>query len=101
MRPEDASKSAVVNEAAPFVLPSAAAFAIESVEPENVSGPETVALRSEPVPLPTRSPLSVVEPVPPFATGKMPEMLFTPMDVVAIILPVGSVAKTELASEVM
>jgi len=41
---------------------------MESVEPENASGPETVALRSEPVPLPTRSPESVVEPVPPKPT---------------------------------
>jgi len=101
MRPEDASKSAAVNDAAPFVLPSAAAFAIESVEPENESGDESVAVCIALVPLPTKIPESVVEPVPPFATGKMPEMLFTPMEVVAIILPVGSVAKTELASEVM
>ena len=73
---------------------------IESVEPENARGPETVALRSEPVPLPTRSPVSVVEPVPPFATPSVPVRLFTPIDVVAIIFPVESVAKTEPVSAV-
>ena len=100
MLPEEASKSAAVKEAAPLVAPSAAAFWIESVEPENESGLESVAVKSEPVPLPTRRPVSVVEPVPPFATGNIPERLFIPMDVVAIILPVGSVAKTEFASNV-
>ena len=41
---------------------------IARVLPENESGPDTVAVKSEPVPLPTKSPVSVVEPVPPFAT---------------------------------
>ena len=45
---------------------------IESVEPENARGPETVALRSEPVPLPTKMPESVVEPVPPLAAPSVP-----------------------------
>ena len=100
MRPEVASKSAAVKDAAPFVVPSAAAFWIASVEPENVSGEDTVSVCIAEVQLPTKIPESVVEPVPPFATGKMPEMLFTPMDVVAIILPVESVAKTEPVSAV-
>ena len=73
---------------------------MDSVEPENARGPDTVAVRSEPVPLPTRRPVSVVEPVPPFATGRVPEMLLTPMDDVAIIFPVESVAKTEPVSAV-
>ena len=42
MLPEEASKSAAVKEAAPLVVPSAAAFCIESVEPEKLSGEETV-----------------------------------------------------------
>ena len=45
---------------------------IESVEPENESGPDMVAVKSEPVPLPTSRPVSVVEPVPPFATPRVP-----------------------------
>ena len=48
------------------------AWVIDSVEPENESGPDTVAVRSEPVPLPTKRPVSVVEPVPPFATPRVP-----------------------------
>ena len=73
---------------------------MDSVEPENARGPDTVAVKSEPVPLPTRRPESVVEPVPPFATGSIPVRLFTPMDDVAIILPLLSVARTEFVSEV-
>jgi len=42
MRPEVASKSAAVKVATPLVLPSAAAFAIESVEPEKERGLDTV-----------------------------------------------------------
>ena len=46
------------------------AWEIESVEPEKLSGPETVAVSKLPVPLPTRRPVSVVEPVPPLGTVK-------------------------------
>lgn len=42
MLPEEASKSAAVKDAAPFVAPSATAFCMESVEPEKLSGEETV-----------------------------------------------------------
>ena len=72
MLPEVASKSAAVKDAAPLVEPSAAAFWIESVEPENVRGEDTVSVCIAEVPLPTRSPVSVVEPVPPFATPSVP-----------------------------
>src|SRR4051812_47694632 len=50
-----------------YPLVELVAWVMESVEPENARGPETVAVKSEPVPLPTRRPESVVEPVPPFA----------------------------------
>ena len=73
---------------------------IESVDPENVRGEDTVSVCIAEVPLPTRIPESVVEPVPPFATGSIPVRLFTPIDVVAIILPVESVANTEPVSAV-
>ena len=47
---------------------------MESVEPESDSGLEMVAVKSEPV-LPTRRPVRVVEPVPPFATPRVPPKL--------------------------
>ncbi len=45
------------------------AWVIESVVPEKLSGEETVAVCTPLVPLPTRMPESVVEPVPPCATA--------------------------------
>ena len=47
-------------------------WVIESVEPENESGEDTVSVCSALVPLPTKTPESVVEPVPPFATPRVP-----------------------------
>ena len=50
------------------------------MEPENESGPDTVAVKSEPVPLPTMSPESVVEPVPPYCTpSALPSVSEPPM----------------------
>ncbi len=51
---------------------------MESVEPEKDKGEEMVAVRSEPVPLPTRRPLSVVEPVPPLGTVRAVARLTAP-----------------------
>ena len=44
------------------------------VLPENVSGPETPADVTAPVPLPVRMPPKVVEPVPPLATASVPKI---------------------------
>ena len=52
---------------------------MESVVPENESGAETVAVSSEPVPLPTKRPESVVEPVPPTLTASVVDAETTPL----------------------
>jgi hypothetical protein len=56
MLPVDAVKSLAVNEAAPLVLPSAAAFWMPSVFDENVSGDDTVVDCTPPEALVERSP---------------------------------------------
>ena len=55
-----------VEERKPFCASDA--WVIESVVPENARGPDTVAVCTPLVPLPTRIPVSDVEPVPPLAT---------------------------------
>ena len=80
---------------------------MDSVEPENARGPDTVAVKSEPVPLPTRRPVSVVEPVPPnwaervevadtipFVACNVP---FRPVTVSALTVVVASVLEPKLA----
>ena len=59
---------------------------MESVEPERESGPEMVAVCTALVPLPTKSPESVVEPVPPLLTESVPTVSESamPRDDVAI-----------------
>ena len=74
---------------------------MESVFPENESGPETVAAVSEPVPLPVSRPPSVVEPVPPFPTPKVPVRRLVPIEVVATTAPEALVERRELGREVM
>ena len=71
MSPEPLSlKSDAVKVDAPLVVPSATALFIASVVPVKVNGPETVAVWTAPTPLPTKMPVSDVEPVPPYATEK-------------------------------
>jgi len=69
---------------------------MESVFPENESGPETVAAVSEPVPLPVSRPPRVVEPVPPFPTPRVPVRRLVPMEVVATMAPEELVERREL-----
>src|SRR3954447_8677795 len=52
------------------------------------------AVRSEPVPLPFKSPESVVDPVPPCDTPSVPEMKLKPTEVVATTSPFWSVARS-------
>ena len=62
MRPEPLSlKSAARKVAAPLVAPSASAFAMESVEPENERGAETVVDWSVPLAVVERSAPGVLE----------------------------------------
>ena len=71
------------------------------VLPENVRGPVTVAAVSEPVPLPVRRPPSVVEPVPPLATERVPVRRPTLIEEVATTLPCALVERRPLMMLVM
>ena len=119
MLPLDASKSAVVNEAAPLVEPSAAAFWIDATPAEYVSGdakvvvevqvgiPErsastcpavpavVVASADAPLPYRTAPEVNVDQPEPPFATGRTPVKRLVPIEVVAMICPLASAARSE------
>lgn len=57
------------------------------MEPDSESGPEYESVLTAPVPLPTKMPESVLEPVPPLPTPRMPDSLSTPIEVVATIDP--------------
>ena len=82
----------------PLVEPFACVM--ESVFPENARGPETDAAVTAPVPLPVKRPPSVVEPVPPCPTPRVPVMKLKPTEVVATIFPVASVERSALVSVV-
>jgi hypothetical protein len=76
----------------PFVEPLACE--IESVFAEKERGEETIADVIWLVPLPVRSPPSVVEAVPPFATATAPERKLAPIEVVATIAPAPFVSRS-------
>jgi hypothetical protein len=74
---------------------------VESVVPVSVRPLPTVRELSALVPLPKRIPVSVVEPVPPFPTPKVPVRRLVPIEVVATTAPEALVERRELGREVM
>ena len=55
------------------------AWEMERVVPERESGEEMIAVLRAEVPLPRRSPVSVVEPVPPYTTERVEVAETTPL----------------------
>ena len=67
-----------------------------SCEPENESGPENESELIAPTPLPTKMPESVVDPVPPFPTPRVPVRKLVPILVVATMEPLALVERSLL-----
>jgi hypothetical protein len=73
---------------------------IERVEPEKLSGPEMVAVLTADVPFPTKRPVSVVEPVPPRATCRVPMVSDSAMPKVEVETQLGRPVAKEVCKMV-